>query len=178
MLRVAVLGAESTGKTSLVHAMARQLQAEGARVLVIEEVLRQWCKDHNRTPHAAEQAGIVQSQISLVDATAACDYLLCDTTPLMTAIYSDLLFGDTSLYPQALEQQRRYALNLVTEPDLPWQPDGLQRDGVAAQQRVDQRLHELLHRYAIPSALVSGSGALRLRCAMEALDHFRQGVRQ
>jgi hypothetical protein len=31
---------------------------------------------------------------------------VADTTPLMTAIYSDMLFDDTSLYPFALEHQR------------------------------------------------------------------------
>ena len=177
MLTVAVLGAESTGKTSLVRAMSQHLQGQGAQVVVIEEVLRQWCEDHHRTPRADEQAGIVQTQIALVDATAACDYLLCDTTPLMTAIYSDLLFDDASLYPQAVQQQRRYAVNLVTEPDLLWQPDGLQRDGIAAQQRVHQRLRDVLRRYAIPRFWVSGSGAARLGCALEALGPVRKGVR-
>ena len=169
MLRVAILGAESTGKTSLVRAMAQQLRGRGARVQVIEETLRLWCEDHGRTPRANEQADIVQTQIALVDAASSCDYLLCDTTPLMTAIYSDLLFGDATLYPSAVQQQRRYALTFLAEPNLPWQPDGLQRDGVEAQKQVDQRLREVLQRFAIPSVSVSGIGAARLECAMAAL---------
>ena len=177
MLRIAILGAESTGKTSLVHAMAQQLRGQGARVQVIEEVLREWCNAHGRTPRADEQAAIVQTQIALVDAAPPCDYLLCDTTPLMTAVYSDLLLSEATLYPVAVQQQRRYALNLLAEPDLPWQPDGLQRDGVAAQKRVDQRLREVLHTFAIPSVAVNGVGAQRLACAMVAIGHFREAAR-
>jgi nicotinamide riboside kinase len=177
VLRIAILGAESTGKTSLVRAMAEQLRGQGARVEVIEEVLRRWCQDRGRTPHAHEQADIVQTQIALVDAAAPCDYLLCDTTPLMTAIYSDLLFSDLTLYPVAVQQQRRYTVNLLAQPDLPWQPDGLQRDGVAAQKRVDQRLREVLQTFAIPSVAVNGVGAQRLACAMAAIGHFQEVAR-
>ena len=157
--------------------MAQQLRGQGARVQVIEEVLREWCNAHGRTPRADEQAAIVQTQIALVDAAAPCDYLLCDTTPLMTAIYSDLLFSDLTLYPVAVQQQRRYAVNLLAEPDLPWQPDGLQRDGVAAQKRVDQRLREVLQTFAIPSVTVKGFGAQRLACAMVAIGHFQEVTR-
>jgi nicotinamide riboside kinase len=175
--RIAILGAESTGKTSLVHAVAQQLRGQGARVQVIEEVLRRWCQHHGRTPHAHEQADIVQAQIALVDAAASCDYLLCDTTPLMTAIYSDVLFSDVTLYPVAVQQQRRYTVNLLAQPDLPWQPDGLQRDGVVAQKRVDQRLREVLQTFAIPSVAVNGVGAQRLACAMAAIGHLQEVAR-
>ena len=177
MRRIAILGAESTGKTSLVHAVAQQLRGQGARVQVIEEVLRRWCQHHGRTPHAQEQADIVQTQIALVDAAASCDYLLCDTTPLMTAIYSDVLFSDVTLYPVAVQQQRRYTVNLLAQPDLPWQPDGLQRDGLAAQKRIDQRLREVLQTFAIPSVAVNGVGAQRLACAMAAIGHFQEVAR-
>ena len=177
MRRIAILGAESTGKTSLVHAVAQHLRGQGARVQVIEEVLRRWCQHHGRTPHAHEQADIVQTQIALVDAAASCDYLLCDTTPLMTAIYSDVLFSDVTLYPVAVQQQRRYTVNLLAQPDLPWQPDGLQRDGVAAQKRIDQRLREVLQTFAIPSVAVNGVGAQRLACAMAAIGHLQEVAR-
>ena len=177
MRRIAILGAESTGKTSLVHAVAQHLRGQGARVQVIEEVLRRWCQHHGRTPHAQEQADIVQTQIALVDAAASCDYLLCDTTPLMTAIYSDVLFSDLTLYPVAVQQQRRYTVNLLAQPDLPWQPDGLQRDGVVAQKRVDQRLREVLQTFAIPSVAVNGVGAQRLACAMAAIGHLQEVAR-
>lgn len=157
--------------------MAQQLRGQGARVQVIEEVLREWCNANGRTPRADEQAAIVQTQIALVDAASPCDYLLCDTTPLMTAIYSDLLFSDATLYPVAVQQQRRYALNLLAEPDLPWLADGIQRDGVAAQKRVDQRLREVLQTFAILSVPVNGVGAQRLACAMVALGHFQEVAR-
>ena len=169
MLKIAVLGAECTGKSTLVAALAAQLRAQGARVAVLDEGLRQWCADRGRTPRRDEQAGIVQDQLARLDAVPACDYLVCDTTPLLTAVYSDLLFGDASLYAQAVQVQRAFHLNLLADTDLPWQADGIQRDGVAVQQRVDQCLRTVLHGYGLAYALVTGAGTARLACAMDAL---------
>ncbi len=177
VLKIAILGAECTGKTTLLAGMAAHLRALGARVSVVDEVLRQWCAAQGRTPRADEQAAIMQAQIAAVNAATACDYLLCDTTPLVTAVYSDLLFGDQSLYPVAVVQQRRYQLTLLAGTDLPWQADGIQRDGPAVRDEMDQLLRDVLRRYAIPSFWVSGSGAARLGCALEALGPVRKGVR-
>ena len=152
--------------------MADQLRGQGARVQVIEEVLREWCNANGRTPRADEQAAIVQTQIALVDAAAPCDYLLCDTTPLVTAVYSELLFDDHSLYPAAVAQQRRYQLTLLAGTDLPWQADGIQRDGPAARDQVDRRLREVLQIYALPLYPVCGLGAARLASATAVLAQF------
>ena len=169
MLKIAILGAECTGKTTLMADMAAHLRARGARVSVVDEVLRQWCAAQGRTPRADEQAAIMQAQIAAVDAAAGCDYLLCDTTPLVTAVYSELLFGDHSLYPAAVAQQRRYELTLLAGTDLPWQADGIQRDGPAAREHVDRRLREVLQIYALPVYPVCGLGAARLASATAAL---------
>ena len=169
VLKIAILGAECTGKTTLLADMAAHLRARGARVGVVDEVLRQWCAAQGRTPRADEQAAIMQSQIAAVDATEACDYLLCDTTPLMTAVYSDLLFGDHSLYPVAVAQQRRYPITFLTGTDLPWHADGIQRDGPAAREQVDRRLREVLQNHALPVYPVCGLGAARLASATAVL---------
>ena len=169
MLKIAILGAECTGKTTLMADMAAHLRAWGARVSVVDEVLRQWCAAQGRTPRADEQAVIMHAQIAAVDATAGCDYLLCDTTPLVTAVYSDLLFGDHSLYPVAVAQQRRYELTLLAGTDLPWQADGIQRDGPAARDQVDRRLREVLQNHALPVYPVCGLGAARLASATAVL---------
>ena len=169
MLSIAVLGAECTGKTTLLRGMAERLRINGARVCVVDEVLRDWCVAQGRTPRPHEQAAILQAQIAAVDAAQTCDYLLCDTTPLMTAVYSDVLFGDPSLYPAALAHQRRYQLSLLADTDLPWQADGIQRDGPAARAQVDRRLRDVLRIHALAVQPISGRGVARLEYALAAL---------
>lgn len=49
--------------------------------------------------------------------------MVADTTALMTAVYSDQVFGDVSLYRDALLEHTRYRLTLLTGLDLPWMAD-------------------------------------------------------
>ena len=169
-LKIAILGAECTGKSSLLAALQTHWQTRGAKVYVAHEVLRQWCDQHGRTPLAHEQIAIAHAQAALAEHATEADYLIADTSPLMTAIYSDVLFQDPSLYPFALQHQRIYQHTLVTGLDLPWQADGIQRDGPAMRERVDARLRDVLQREGVGFSMVYGQGPQRLAGVLAVLE--------
>ncbi len=168
---IAILGAESTGKTALAQALAQGLAVQtGQRCTWVGEHLRAWCAQHGRTPRADEQMAIAQQQQAQVDAAAAEHGLvICDTTPLMTAVYSQLIFGDASLMAYGVAQQRRYRLTLLTSLDLPWVADGLQRDGPQLRLPVDAALRSVLAEHGLPWVQVAGQGQARVQAAMAAL---------
>ena len=95
--------------------------------------------------------------------------MVCDTTALMTAVYSGLLFNDHSLEAYAITQQRRCALTLLTALDIAWVADGLQRDGPQVRTPVDDRVRALLIGHQIPWSLVSGQGDARVEAAVDAV---------
>lgn len=170
--RVALLGAESTGKTVLSAALAAALRARGQQVAVVHEVLREWCDRQGRTPRPDEQAPIAREQARRVLARSddGTDFVIADTTPLMVAIYSHLLFRDESLYAFALSHQRHYDLTLVMGLDLPWVADGLLRDGPHAREPVDTLLRAALSRQPASWQVIYGHGAVRLAQALNAID--------
>jgi len=170
-IRIAIVGAESTGKTTLAAALAPRLAADsGLRVAWVPELLREWCDDHGRTPRIDEQAAILQAQHHRIEQAAADnDVVVCDTTALMTAIYSRLLFDDRSLEAPAAALHAGMALTLLMALDLPWVADGHQRDGPHVRAPVDALLRELLAAHRLPWALVAGSGAARLDNAVDAV---------
>lgn len=172
--KVAILGAECTGKTTLAQALADQLQSLPNGAQWLPEALRTWCALHQRTPQAHEQLAIAQAQLQAVHHAAPTGFLLADTSPLLTAIYSDLLFQDSSLYPMALEHQKIYDLTLVTGLDIAWVPDGLQRDGPQAREAFDSRLREVLQQHALPYAVVYGQGPERTACALQRITHLAE----
>ena len=173
-MKIALLGAECTGKTTLTQALVTALQARGQSAYCAPEVLREWCDQHGRTPQAHEQVTIAHAQAQRVLRAGACDVLLADTTPLMTAVYSDIVLGDASVYPFALAHHTIYDLTLLTGLDLPWVADGIQRDGPAMQRRVDARLREILQAHGLRYSVVYGQGAQRSACALAALDQCAQ----
>lgn len=169
-LQIAVVGAESTGKTWLAQALsARLAQTTGLRCTWVPEWLRLWCDQHGRTPTREEQALIAQAQQQRIRAAAQThDIVVADTTALMTAVYSLQVFGDDSLRADALNQHRHMHLTLLTALDLPWVADGHQRDGPHVRAPVDATLRQWLNEATVDWALVRGQGTARLACAEQA----------
>ncbi|MBX3619056.1 MAG: ATP-binding protein [Rhizobacter sp.] len=169
---IAIVGAESTGKTTLAAELAATLRTQGHSVALVEEYLREFCAVKGRTPLVHEQLGIAREQAQRIDAAAAAhEIVVADTTALMIAVYSDLIFRDTGLYADAEARQRRYRHTLLTAVDLPWEADGHMRDGAHVREPVTALVRASLARAEVPYAVVSGEGPQRLRSALAAVGH-------
>ncbi|MFB0914613.1 MAG: AAA family ATPase, partial [Burkholderiaceae bacterium] len=137
ILTVAVVGAESTGKTSLVAQLHILAQQHSVVCDSVHEHLRDWVVQHKRTPQTHEQQGIAQAQqqatqlaynnlqhrepIETLAPTAATAkpshasgirLLLLDTTAILTAAYSAHYFNDHSLWAQAFSSEPQVDLYL------------------------------------------------------------------
>ncbi|MDR7334481.1 ATP-binding protein [Roseateles asaccharophilus] len=164
--RVALLGAECTGKSTLAEALARHFNAG-----LVTEYLREWCDTHGRTPQRHEQAHIAAVQAERIEAAAREHTLvICDTTPLITALCSEHYFDDDSLTAEALAFQRRCDLTLLCAPDLPWAADGFLRDGPAVRERFDGRIRTALTAGGIAWIDIVGSDAERSAAAIAAVQ--------
>ena len=172
---IALLGAESTGKTTLARELRDALATQRRRVQVVGEYLREFCNTHGRPPHPHEQQGIANEQSRrILDAAHGHDLVIADTTALMTAVYSDLVFGDTRLHASALAAHARCDVTLLTALDLPWQVDGLQRVGPHVREPVDARVRAALESGGLAYSVIGGLGPARcqaaLRCVQRALS--------
>jgi nicotinamide riboside kinase len=166
---VALLGAECTGKSTLAPALARHLGAG-----LVGEYLREWCATHGRTPLRHEQAHIAAEQAARIEAASREHALvICDTTPLITALCSQHYFNDDSLLDDALTFQRRCDLTLLCAPDLPWEADGFLRDGPEVRARFDARLRASLAGHDLPWVDIHGEQAERLALAVQAVNALR-----
>jgi nicotinamide riboside kinase len=173
-MKIALLGAESTGKTQLAHELAAHVQSDGQTAIAIDEYLREWCEQLSRTPRQDEQQHIAHTQQARIEAAAhQATWVFADTTPLMTAIYSEFIFQDTSLTPVALAYQKTFDLTLITGLDMPWQADGIQRDGEHVRAPVDALLRQHLQTAGIAYEVIYGNGEQRTFHALQAIA--RQG---
>jgi NadR type nicotinamide-nucleotide adenylyltransferase len=175
VLRVAILGAESSGKSTLAEALATHYGT-----LWVPEYLREFVDTHARVPFEHDQYPIARTQIEREHAAAAraTTFLFCDTTPLMTALYSGVYWNRVDPELAALDRAHDYACTLVVAPDVPWEADGLQRESEAVRQAVHEMVLRTLHERAIGFVLITGSPrqrVLRAQGALEDLLRARQG---
>ena len=164
--RVAILGAESSGKSTLAAALAARYHT-----VWVPEYLREFVETRQRVPCDSDQFTIAATQLARErDAAArAGRFLFCDTTPLMTAIYSRFYFHGADPQLAALTEEQHYDFTLVTAPDGPWVADGLQRESETVRQRIHQMLLDELATRAIPFMLVHGDLDSRLAQAASSL---------
>ncbi|MFZ6752707.1 AAA family ATPase [Undibacterium sp. Dicai25W] len=171
--KIAILGAESSGKSALAEALAAHY-----KTLWVPEYLREFVEVQARVPNSDEQLLIAMTQVrreeqAMVDAR---EWLFCDTTPLMTEIYSKHYFDEAEpdLVDLSSTHAEQYAFTLVTALDFPWMPDGLQRESPAVRQMIHEQLLEILEEREIPHMLIEGSLKDRVQQVEFALSFLMQ----
>ncbi|MDW8330616.1 MAG: ATP-binding protein [Cyclobacteriaceae bacterium] len=118
--RVAIVGPECSGKTTLAEALARHYQT-----VWVPEYARDYLERLSRPYTQDDLLVIAHGQIQLEDeyAQRTANLLICDTNLLVIKIWSEFKYG--TCHPEILHHlhNRHYDLHLLTHPDVPWQDD-------------------------------------------------------
>lgn len=171
--RIAIVGAESTGKTTLAQELAEHFHTvwvpEYGREYTEVRVGRVAFFDYKWSNE--EFVLIARKQIELEDhlAKSANRVLICDTDVLATCIWQERYMGSCSAEVDSIASQRRYDLYLLTDCDIPFMQDGL-RDGEHLRQWMTNRFRDELNRRKLPWILIYGSREQRLRTAIDAVE--------
>lgn len=140
---IGLLGGECTGKTTLAQALCERLDA-----VLVPEYLREFVDTYGRAPKVGEQAGIMQRQVeaevSVGTTSRPGSLVVCDPAALMTAIYSIAYFNDRSLLEAAVLHAQTYGTLIWCGTNIPWEPDGDQRDGPEYRAHVDALIADLV----------------------------------
>jgi NadR type nicotinamide-nucleotide adenylyltransferase len=171
VLRVCLLGAESTGKTTMARALAEQL----GTVWVPEygrgytEVARPpkapWRSDE--LVHIVRVQGWLEEQL----AAQAERVLVCDTDAFTTSVFHDVLVGGP--LPEALREaveSERYDLFLLCGTDVPFVQDGWRDERVRTRLEMHERYRAFLERRGARWALLEGDHATRLATAAASVE--------
>lgn len=163
--RIGLIGGEGSGKTTLAKALAAALPA-----CVVDESLRAFVDREGRTPRRDEQAALMAAQAAREDEVAAScahAWLVADPAPLMTAVYSLLYFDDDTLTAPAVGHAAGYDLVVWCRPDVPWAPDGIQRDGAGQRAAADAIVGRLVRDELTPRGIhvVEAEGDVEHRVA-------------
>ncbi|BDI32622.1 trifunctional nicotinamide-nucleotide adenylyltransferase/ribosylnicotinamide kinase/transcriptional regulator NadR [Capsulimonas corticalis] len=180
--RICVLGAESTGTTTMAKALAAHYNAPW-----VAEYGREYCEekfagrvisdgDEEIEDHwdTKEFIHIAQTQCERENAAArsGSKLLICDTNAFATNIWHERYIGALSPEVEAIALAQRYDLILLTNVDIPFVQDGT-RDGERIRHAMHERFAELLAAQTTPFAILSGAHEDRLREAVRLIDGLR-----
>lgn len=170
MIRVVVTGSECTGKTTLARALAAHYETE-----CVPEYARQFVLGKGAVPEYEDVGAIARGQIALEDekaANAGRRLIIQDTDLLSTVIYSRHYYGDCPPWVEAASDQRVADLYLLTDIDIPWVPDGEQRDRGTRREEMQELFRAALKKRELPFVEIRGSGQSRLASATAAVDEI------
>lgn len=173
-VRVCCIGAESTGKSTLVKALAakhgtHQIREFGRDYTVTKQ--KQGTNDHWTTE---DFVVIAQKQQQLEDEAAfdSGPLLFCDTDAMTTALWHERYLKTRSREVEELGRMRTYDLFVLCDIDIPWERDGI-RLGADTRSAMHKRfLEELTKVRSEPWILASGSLPDRIARVETAIEEL------
>jgi HTH-type transcriptional repressor of NAD biosynthesis genes len=170
--RVALVGAESTGKTTLAAALARRYRTT-------------WVPEYGRTYWdglltrgaigcaTADFLHIAEAQARMEDMLArhADGVLFCDTDPFCTWLWHERYMGCDCAPLRETAFSRRYALYVLCGDEIAWHDDGT-RERAHERPRFQSRFRDELGRLGRPWIEVAGPLGERIDRASAAVDRL------
>lgn len=165
--RIAILGPESTGKSTLAVQLAEHFNtayvAEYGREYTDQIDMRRFSLED------IEKIGRGQAIREDLAARKANRILICDTELITTQIWSEIYFKQCPSWVLEENQRRTYDLYLLMNIDIPWVDDGTREFPHLRQFHFD-RIKEELENRKIPYHIVSGFGPKRTMCAVRIIQ--------
>ncbi len=118
--RLLLTGPESSGKTLLAERLTQQLDA-----VMVAEYAREYLSQKEKPYEEADLLAIWRGQKAAEERHRDASCLVCDTGPLVMAIWSEVKYGRVHPEIAAAAAALDYDLILLCAPDWAWEPDPL-----------------------------------------------------
>ncbi|MDR7369289.1 DUF4301 family protein [Flavobacterium aquidurense] len=172
IIKIALFGPESTGKTTLAKQLAEYYETQWVPEFARDYLQEKWeenqhiCVADDLLPIAYGQVALENKKLS-----SAKKYLFCDTNLMVTKVFSEMYYGfcDSLLNEAALEHE--YDLFFLTDIDVPWEKDDI-RDSPVGRESVFSVFKQTLIDTKKPFITLSGDKKSRLAKASTIINNL------
>ena len=163
MLRIAITGPESSGKTTLAKVLS-----EHYNISFVPEFARTYLEKTEGEYKQLDLDNIAQGQLkSLISAEDS--IVISDTDFSVLEIWSQYKYKNTSELINKLVQKELFDLHILCSPDIPWEAD-LLRENPNSRDLLFDLYSESLNSYNKNFIVVNGSVKNRLEKSIQAID--------
>ena len=126
IIKIAMFGPESTGKTTLSKQLADHFQTVWTPEFARNYLQQKWnAKQQICAPDDLLPIAIGQTKLENESLNIANKYLFCDTNLLVTKVFSEIYYNFCDPMLDKAARKHKYDLFFLTDIDVPWQKDDL-----------------------------------------------------
>lgn len=168
MYKIAIIGPESTGKSTLAAQLAQHYSCS-----FIPEYSREYLAGLDQGYDIHDVVAIAQGQQRHIDAAIAQqpEYLISDTEAIVNKVWCEFVFGTTPQEIDTLVKRQDFDLYLLCDIDLEWTFDPLRENPDINDRRSILGLYlKALESINATYKIINGEGGIRLQKAIEAIE--------
>ena len=174
LIKIAVYGPESTGKTTLAQQLAEHFGTHWVAEYAREYLQHKWdTKQEICTPEDLLPIAIGQVASENKALQTASDFIFCDTTVLVTKVYSEMYYQFCDPVLDKAARKHKYDLFFLTDIDVPWEADDL-RDRPEQREAAMAQFEAALVANEKPYIRLSGSKEERLGTAIQICMDYQK----
>jgi NadR type nicotinamide-nucleotide adenylyltransferase len=167
IIKIAIVGAESTGKSTLVKELAKHYHS-----VYVDEYARDYFNQHNINDYTIDELSHIylkQTENENVAIKNAGRFLFCDTALITGKIWSEEVFGKTTGFLKENLMNVHYDFYLVMSNDIPWEQDEQRKNPHNRNEIFEKNIDELKKLNA-DYAIVNGIDELRTKNAIVKIN--------
>ncbi|RTY76108.1 DUF4301 family protein [Flavobacterium sp. LS1R10] len=170
IIKIALFGPESTGKTTLARQLADYYKTEWVPEFARDYLQEKWdssqqiCTVDDMLPIAYGQAKLENERTLIAN-----KYLFCDTNLMVTKVFSEVYYNYCDPLLHEAARAHEYDLFFLTDIDVPWEKDDL-RDKAEGRESVFAVFKQSLIDNNKPFITLSGDQDLRLKKAIASVN--------
>jgi NadR type nicotinamide-nucleotide adenylyltransferase len=170
MIRVAITGPESSGKTSLAQALASELNGKW-----IPEFAREYLLRKNGCYEEVDLVNIASGQLEAWKAVALQGIVICDTEMIVMKVWSQVKYGRVDPFILEALDEQYFDHYFLCRPDIPWEEDPLREHPEQREQLFEIYLQELKDR-KLPFTIIEGNMDQRLKDCLYKIGEIQKNI--
>ena len=172
IIKIAMFGPESTGKTTLSKQLADHFQTVWTLEFARDYLREKWnAKQQICTPDDLLPIAIGQTKLENESLNIADKYLFCDTNLLVTKVFSEIYYNFCDPILDKAARKHKYDLFFLTDIDVPWQKDNL-REKSNNRENIFEIFKNVLIQNKKPFITLSGDENERLKKAIAIVENL------
>jgi len=167
MLKIAITGPESSGKTTLCESLSTHFKVD-----YIPEFARSFLEQRNGKYKQADLDEIAKGQLNSI-VTSSHSIQICDSDFSVVEIWSSYKYGNVSNLITDYVKKEVFDLHILCSPDIPWEEDPLRENPDNRDELFEMYLASLKN-HNKHFIVVSGSHDTRMKKSLKNIDGLKK----